>query len=132
MKAVRVKVDLNRPASLPKGRVNRRLLQARGGARLLPAHEDGCAGDGGVGGGAGLKLSSWLRFCDRLKQTRLIIAAVVCCRLAAAMIEPRESAVGRNGSRYTTPSGARSFSMRKSGCCGTGQTPVFCHLSHVF
>ena len=28
MKAVRVKVDLNRPASLPKGRVNRRLLDA--------------------------------------------------------------------------------------------------------
>jgi putative transcriptional regulator len=28
MKTVRVKVDLNRPASLPKGRVNRRLLDA--------------------------------------------------------------------------------------------------------
>jgi putative transcriptional regulator len=28
MKTVRVKLDLNRPASLPKGRVNRRLLDA--------------------------------------------------------------------------------------------------------
>ena len=50
-----------------------------------------------------------------LKQTRLIIAAVVCDRLAAAMIEPGGSAAARNGSRLTTPTGARSFPMLKLG-----------------
>ena len=35
MKTVRVKLDLNRPATLPKGRVNRRLLDATTEQNLL-------------------------------------------------------------------------------------------------